>query len=88
MLQASENSLFDATHKWLVIDNERENNDDLSAAVVNRDRNLENFSDDEGEDNMSNFNNTMIKHLSNVNLSIDADITITVTKGIINEISF
>lgn len=86
-MQASENSLFDATHKWLVIDNEIEINDD-SSAVVNRDRNLENLRDDEGEDNMLNFNNTIIKHLSNVNLSIDADITITVTKGIINEILF
>lgn len=87
MLQASENSLFDASHKWLVIDNEIEI-DDYSSAVVNTDRKLENLRDDEGEDNMSNFNNTMIKHLSNVNLSVDADITITVTKGIINEILF
>lgn len=87
MLQASRNSLFDATHKWLVIDNDIEINDD-SSAVDNTDGNLENFSEDEGVDYMSNFDNTIIKPLSNVNLSIDADITITVTKGMIYNKSY
>ncbi|CAH2106770.1 unnamed protein product [Euphydryas editha] len=79
MYYASENSFFDARYKWLIVD-ETEIINNLSV-TVNTDRYLENFNSAEEENNVTDINMTIVQVLSAVNLSVDADITVSITKG-------
>ncbi|XP_050346439.1 ionotropic receptor 75a-like [Nymphalis io] len=79
MSYASENLLFDTTHKWLINEETKILPDDLSL-IINEKYDYEDFNTTERANDAADIETPIINVLKNLNLSVDADITVSITK--------
>ncbi|XP_047529623.1 ionotropic receptor 75a-like [Vanessa atalanta] len=80
MYIASKNLLFDRNHKWLINEENKVSCDDLKLVFNEKYVHFDDFNTTKVADNVDDIEIPIIDVLNNLNLSVDADITVSITK--------
>ncbi|XP_064071907.1 ionotropic receptor 75a-like [Vanessa tameamea] len=82
MYYASQNLLFDRNHKWLINEENKVLRNDLTLVFNEKYVHFEDYNTTKVADNVDDVKIPIIDVLNNLNLSVDADITASITKGL------